>query len=197
MLCAKCNRDNPTDAQFCQRCSARLEVTCSACATANGFDANFCKKCGAGLRVDNRPAAASSERLPTRSPKSETAVQLVAPPSDVIEGERKAVTELFADIKGSMELMEDLDPEEARQFGPYSSRPGYDPIAQATSGFMSLNGSVDGPATKPAQRSATNWVHCMGRSARWPRCAIVIAPAKASMSMWLCWKACPQTGPGT
>jgi formyl-CoA transferase len=34
------------------------------------------------------------------------------------------------------------------QFGPYSNRPGYDPIAQAASGFMSLNGSVDGPPTK-------------------------------------------------
>lgn len=34
------------------------------------------------------------------------------------------------------------------QFGPYSSRPGYDPIAQAASGFMSLNGSADGPPTK-------------------------------------------------
>jgi class 3 adenylate cyclase len=35
------------------------------------------------------------------------------PPSNVIDGERKTVTALFADIKGSMELMEDLDPEEA------------------------------------------------------------------------------------
>ncbi len=34
------------------------------------------------------------------------------------------------------------------QFGPYSSQPGYDPIAQAVSGFMSLNGSADGPPTK-------------------------------------------------
>src|SRR5262249_27069236 len=31
-----------------------------------------------------------------------------------LDGERKIVTALFADIKGSMELMEDLDPEEAR-----------------------------------------------------------------------------------
>jgi class 3 adenylate cyclase/tetratricopeptide (TPR) repeat protein len=31
-----------------------------------------------------------------------------------LEGERKTVTALFADIKGSMDLMEDLDPEEAR-----------------------------------------------------------------------------------
>jgi adenylate cyclase len=34
--------------------------------------------------------------------------------ADVTDGERKTVTALFADIKGSMELMEDLDPEEAR-----------------------------------------------------------------------------------
>ena len=33
---------------------------------------------------------------------------------EVPEGERKTVTALFADIKGSMELIEDLDPEEAR-----------------------------------------------------------------------------------
>jgi class 3 adenylate cyclase len=31
-----------------------------------------------------------------------------------VDGERKTVTALFADIKGSMELIEDLDPEEAR-----------------------------------------------------------------------------------
>jgi formyl-CoA transferase len=35
------------------------------------------------------------------------------------------------------------------EFGPYSGRPGYDPIAQAVSGFMSLNGSVDGPRPRP------------------------------------------------
>jgi class 3 adenylate cyclase len=34
--------------------------------------------------------------------------------SENIEGERKTVTALFADIKGSMELMEELDPEQAR-----------------------------------------------------------------------------------
>jgi len=34
--------------------------------------------------------------------------------SELLDGERKVVTALFADIKGSMELMEDLDAEEAR-----------------------------------------------------------------------------------
>jgi class 3 adenylate cyclase len=36
------------------------------------------------------------------------------PGAENLDGERKTVTALFADIKGSMELMEDLDPEEAR-----------------------------------------------------------------------------------
>src|SRR6267154_6812049 len=36
------------------------------------------------------------------------------PAPENIEGERKTVTALFADIKGSTELMEDLDPEDAR-----------------------------------------------------------------------------------
>jgi class 3 adenylate cyclase len=39
---------------------------------------------------------------------------LLVASGDIIEGERKTVTALFADIKGSMQLMEDLDPEEAR-----------------------------------------------------------------------------------
>jgi class 3 adenylate cyclase len=40
-----------------------------------------------------------------------TAEHAKGPPLD---GERKTVTELFANTKGSTELMADLDPEEAR-----------------------------------------------------------------------------------
>jgi formyl-CoA transferase len=34
------------------------------------------------------------------------------------------------------------------QFGPYHPLPGYDSLAQAASGFLSVNGSVDGPPTR-------------------------------------------------
>jgi formyl-CoA transferase len=34
------------------------------------------------------------------------------------------------------------------QFGPHSDRPGYDPLAQAASGFLSLNGEPDGEPVK-------------------------------------------------
>jgi class 3 adenylate cyclase/tetratricopeptide (TPR) repeat protein/ribosomal protein L40E len=114
VLCTKCKRDNPPDAQFCQGCGVRLELICSACAAPNGLDANFCKKCGARLTPDRLPVNTSGEKLPAQSPSSETTVRLVAAHSDAIDGERKTVTALFADIKGSMELMEELDPEEAR-----------------------------------------------------------------------------------
>jgi class 3 adenylate cyclase/ribosomal protein L40E len=117
MTCAKCNRDNPADAQFCQRCGAQLELTCPACGAANGLDANFCKKCGARLTSETPPAdvSVSAEKAARRQFIAETTVRLNAPAAgDIPEGERKTVTALFADIKGSMELMEDLDPEEAR-----------------------------------------------------------------------------------
>jgi class 3 adenylate cyclase len=78
------------------------------------LDANFCKKCGARLTPDRLRASASSEKLPAQSPSSEAGVRMVAAHSDGIDGERKTVTALFADIKGSTELMADLDPEEAR-----------------------------------------------------------------------------------
>ncbi len=54
--------------------------------------------------------SAAAEQQPPPS------VRVVSDNSDAhpLDGERKTVTALFADIKGSMELMEDLDPEEAR-----------------------------------------------------------------------------------
>jgi class 3 adenylate cyclase len=111
MQCIKCDYDNPADAQFCTKCGSKIENRCASCHTINPLDANFCKKCGGGLR----PAAAAiapRATTPTRTQKVAVALQQQSP--DALNGERKTVTALFADIKGSMELMEDLDPEEAR-----------------------------------------------------------------------------------
>ena len=109
MICAKCHSDNLADAVFCTECGARMEQACSACGTTNPPDSKFCRKCG------KRLAAAEPEPAPTRAAAIETSVR-VNPDgsSEQLQGERKTVTALFADIKGSMELMEDLDPEEAR-----------------------------------------------------------------------------------
>src|SRR6202163_1098890 len=111
MLCAKCNYDNPADALFCMKCGAKVESRCSSCNTVNPADANFCRKCGGALGA----AAPASSRSPAAAAKTSLVeVTHERQTAEGLDGERKTVTALFADIKGSMELIEDLDPEEAR-----------------------------------------------------------------------------------
>jgi class 3 adenylate cyclase len=56
----------------------------------------------------------TSERLPLTYTPSYLAEKILTSRS-ALEGERKLVTVLFADLKGSMEVLADRDPEEARQ----------------------------------------------------------------------------------
>jgi len=109
MLCAKCRNDNPADASFCEGCGAKLELACPTCKTITSPGARFCKKCGTALAP---PSPDSHPTSPAESPIRVTADAGSA--AEAIDGERKTVTALFADIKGSMDLIEDLDPEEAR-----------------------------------------------------------------------------------
>jgi len=72
------------------------------------------------------PMAAPSPSAAVPSPARHTQEPLAYTPAylaekiftsrSALEGERKQVTVLFADLKGSMELLADRDPEEARQF---------------------------------------------------------------------------------
>src|SRR5215469_9330707 len=105
MQCAKCHHDNPADALFCMKCGTKLENRCTSCKTLNPVEANFCLRCGTALRTTAANSTASA-----KPPRVELAPEEGA--GERLEGERKRVTALFADIKGSMELMQDLDPEE-------------------------------------------------------------------------------------
>ena len=103
MRCAKCGAENPAGKRFCGDCGAALANRCAHCGGDNPPEKKFCGDCGTGLGV---ATLASPDRSAIRvNPET---------PLDALEGERKTVTALFADIKGSTELMEDLDPEEAR-----------------------------------------------------------------------------------
>src|SRR6266851_10515123 len=109
MRCTKCGTDNAADAKFCNQCATPLKRACSQCAHLNAPDAKFCAQCAAALggRAAVRSDASASGAL-------QNVIRVASEPQDAsaaLEGERKTVTALFADIKGSTELMEDLDPE--------------------------------------------------------------------------------------
>src|SRR4029453_1071683 len=80
--------------------------------------ATFCDHCGTPLTGTTIIATPPTFAAPPQMPQAYTPQYLaekilqstVAP-----EGERKQVTVLFADLKGSMELLADRDPEDARQ----------------------------------------------------------------------------------
>src|SRR5579872_3080664 len=108
MCCSKCGSDNPAGKKFCGDCGAPLTNRCPNCGAENPPGKRFCGDCRTALTASNATAKSPSSSLGT----AEIAIsgEATAP----AEGERKSVTALFADIKGSMELIEDLDPEEAR-----------------------------------------------------------------------------------
>jgi len=110
MKCPRCQHANPQGARFCEECAISLARTCASCGTALSATAKFCHACA-------HPVASASGG-PFRSPESYTPKHLaerIATSKTALEGERKQVTVLFADLKGSMELLADRDPEEARK----------------------------------------------------------------------------------
>ena len=110
MLCSRCNSEISAAAVFCDGCGAPVEITCSNCAEVNRREAKFCKKCG--QRLDQAQARAP-HNIEVQLP-AHLAEKILASRS-AMEGERKQVTVVFADIKGSTSLVEGLDPEEVRK----------------------------------------------------------------------------------
>jgi class 3 adenylate cyclase len=114
MLCIRCQHDNSPDAKFCNGCGIRLELVCPQCRYTNPPGSRFCAQCASPL--PNSGTSVSSSRF--ESPQAYTPKHLaekILTSRSALEGERKQVTVLFADIKGSMELLGDRDPEEARK----------------------------------------------------------------------------------
>ncbi len=112
MQCPRCQQENPAGQKFCGECGAPLEARCSACGTANPPGQKFCGECGARMAE-----APSPPEPPAPSPESYIPKHLAArirSAQRALEGERKQVTVLFADLRGSTELIQDLDPEEAK-----------------------------------------------------------------------------------
>jgi len=111
MKCPKCQADNPEEALFCIRCGTGLEIKCSACGKTSPPGSNFCMKCGHDL---GKPAPTVDYSRPqTYTPKFLADKILTGRQS--LEGERKLVTVLFADVANYTAMSEKLDPEEVHQ----------------------------------------------------------------------------------
>jgi adenylate cyclase len=112
MQCTGCGHENPDGNRFCGGCGAALATACTSCAHPNPPDHRFCGACGASLEAGSAPSA---EAAPERDPRAYTPKHLaekILRSKSALEGERKQVTALFADVKGSMELAGQLDPEQ-------------------------------------------------------------------------------------
>jgi class 3 adenylate cyclase/tetratricopeptide (TPR) repeat protein len=111
MNCPRCQAENREGLRFCEDCGARLAAICPSCGLEVTAGKRFCGSCGASLvRAAQAEARFASPQAYTPRHLAERIVSSKAS----LEGERKQVTVLFADMKGSMELVADRDPEEAR-----------------------------------------------------------------------------------
>jgi class 3 adenylate cyclase/tetratricopeptide (TPR) repeat protein len=111
MKCLRCQQEAPSDAAFCPACGAKVEAVCASCGTANAPTHKFCKSCGIalGATTGSDDGDASSRSLASYTPKHLAAEILKS--RAVLEGERKQVTVLFADVVGFSGLSGRLDPE--------------------------------------------------------------------------------------
>jgi class 3 adenylate cyclase/predicted ATPase len=137
MRCASCQHENPEEAHFCLLCGSELTKVCPQCQQVLPPEAQFCMACGQALT--SAPFTTQPQTLVSSSkfqvPSSQPLAPSTQPPSrytpphlaeriraeqaalearGVPDGERKTITALFADLKGSTALIEGLDPEDAR-----------------------------------------------------------------------------------
>src|SRR3970040_1433317 len=110
MQCPRCQHDNPASVKFCGECGARLESACAAFGAGNPPPNKFCGQCGGSLV----PAIAATKFASPETYTPKHLAEKILTSRAALEGERKHVTVLFADLKGSMELLPDRDPEEPR-----------------------------------------------------------------------------------
>ncbi len=113
MKCPRCQHESHPGAKFCEECAAPLARACTNCGTPLSPAAKFCSECA---HPAGQAAVSTSQRFgapETYTPKY--LAEKILTSRAALEGERKHVTVLFADLKGSMELLADRDPEDARR----------------------------------------------------------------------------------
>src|SRR5271156_1011618 len=110
MRCQQCSAETPERLKFCNQCGSQLAASCIECGFENARGAKFCGRCSSSLTVGAADVRSRKTDVSIAEPVR-VAAESCSPTPD---GKHKTITAVFADIKGSMELIEDLDPEEAR-----------------------------------------------------------------------------------
>src|SRR5215213_7039075 len=105
------HRHNPAQGRLSLCCGRRSALRFAGCGPQLAADARFCLHCGHAVSAP--PAVPPRPTAPDAYPPKHLAERIINS-RGALEGERKQVTVLFADLRGSMELLADRDPEEAR-----------------------------------------------------------------------------------
>ena len=109
MNCPHCQTGNPAEASFCMKCGASLANSCPHCRTELPVEAQFCFKCG--LQLTKTKAVPAQPHYQQYIP-AELLAKLESAQASGMKGERRVVTMLFCDVKGSTAAAERHDPEE-------------------------------------------------------------------------------------
>jgi hypothetical protein len=113
MKCPQCQFENREGAKFCNQCASTLEIKCPECGNLNPPGSKFCNECASDLGRPREPPPIDYSQPQSYTPKS-LADKILTTRSS-IEGERKLVTVLFADVANYTSIAEKLDPEEVHQ----------------------------------------------------------------------------------
>jgi predicted ATPase/class 3 adenylate cyclase len=112
--CPSCGVKNRPGARFCGECASPLaRAQCAACGESFPQGQKFCDACGQPVGLTPVPSAPREPPAPPPHLAARILAEKAALPAR--GGERKLITSLFADIQGSVELMQDLDPEAAAE----------------------------------------------------------------------------------
>jgi class 3 adenylate cyclase len=113
MKCPTCRHKNRSEAKFCEQCATRLTRACPRCGVQASLASRFCSGCGSLIAFGDERPVSRFVSPGTYTPRH--LAERIRTSRDDFKGERKQVTVLFSDIKGSMELIADRDPEEAQR----------------------------------------------------------------------------------
>ena len=98
MQCPKCRFENREDVKFCEECGVKIELVCPECGIKISSGSKFCGECGHELHQPQKPPQIDYQQPKSYTPKH--LAEKILTTRSAIEGERKIVTVLFADVAG-------------------------------------------------------------------------------------------------